>query len=112
MNSAIPYSLGRLAREIKPKVDLLADPLAKSRFPEEYSQAHDELIIILQNPKHWKALHTLKNGARYNRAVNQLGPKRMEWLEGFYLSEVKYIIASNSFWRRSRVRFRGFRNVL
>ena len=107
MNGAIPYSLGRLAREIKPKVDLLADPLSKSRFPEEYSKAHDELIIILQNPKHWKALHMLKNGARYNRAVNQLGPRRMEWLESFYLSQVKDTIRSKVLWRRFRVRDRG-----
>ena len=107
MNGAIPYSLGRLAREIKPKVDLLADPLSETRSPAECDEARQELIIILQNPKHWKALHTLKNGARYNRAVNQLGPKRMEWLEGFYLSEVKGIIASKVLWRRFRVRHRG-----
>ena len=107
MNGAIPYSLGRLAEEIRPKVDLLADPLSETRSPAECDEARQELIIILQNPKHWKKLHKVQNGAVTNKALNQLGPKRMEWLEGFYVSQVEDTIRSKVLWRRFRVRDRG-----
>ena len=90
MMQTAKLSLPDLTSEIR---DLLDNALMNHKVflhePIKYNKAYRDLLYLLSDDRHWKAIHEVKDGKKSNHALHNLGPKRMKWLEEFYQDEVK-----------------------
>jgi hypothetical protein len=83
---AAPWSLNRMLTAIDPLIDLLIDPDTPAGEARDWASL--ELYKILSIPGNWKVLHHVKDKARSNFAMHNLGKKKMDWLEKFYKERV------------------------
>ena len=82
-------SLNQLTNDLIELIDTASSSRIYNREPLRNSQAVREIFFLISDERHWKAIHTIKEGAASNHFQHNLGARRMEWLEDFYERHVR-----------------------
>lgn len=79
----------QLVVRTRPLIDIVSDPVARVRRPDEWEKALVELTAIMQDKRQWNVFRP-KAGCRTTHATNNIGDGRLAWLREFCTDELGY----------------------
>ena len=79
----------QLVVRTRPLIDIVSDPVARVRRPDEWEKALVELSAIMQERHQWGVFKP-KAGCRTTHAANNIGRQRLAWLRQFCIDELGY----------------------
>lgn len=77
------HNKSSITAALVPLIDTVSDPLNRYMQPTEYARAMRDLVVLASDPWTVSLLTEVRAGAKTNRALHNIGPRRIAWLVDF-----------------------------